>query len=327
MRSTEDRFERLDIRSKWEDEARHFTPWLANNIDLVGNLIGKRLKFEEREKPIGSFWKLDILAIETDTGTLVAIENQFGLSDSDHLGRTIAYSTGLDARIVIWIAEGFWREHAEVLHRLNEWTRDGIEFYGLKIELVRKIADSNPEPRLLQVVYPGGFDLKSTLQAKEKDPIIQQYAVFFEPLIYKLSETGFAESSPVTVFDHTDRFYESKLNQGIWYGVSLERNNTAWVTVHIRTESNEMTKSLFDKLHNNRKQIESSVIVSHGLDWHWRKHDNKRDRFSSISVRKEASINDPVYKLQETRVWMLDLLPKLKAVFEPRIAQLIMNLE
>ena len=322
MGSEKEPFERLDVRSRWPREAMDFTPWLACNLNLVGELIGKNLVFKKREKKVGSFWYLDILARDTDTNELVAIENQFGVSDSDHLGRLIAYSTGLDARIAIWIAEGFWREHAEVLNRMNEWTRDGIEFYGLKIELVRETADTDPEPRLLKVVYPGGCDIESTLQCKQPDPIIQKYAGFFEPLINKLRENGFTKNSPESIFDHTDRFYQSS-NQGIWYGVSLESKNEAWVTVHIRTDKNKLTKYLYDELYKNKDQIESSVSECHDLDWYWLKHDNKRDKFSSINVRKEASINDPEGKLEKTRTWMLDLLPKFKEVFDPRIAELL----
>ena len=323
MEASKDRFERLDVRSMWEDEALDFTPWLACNLNLVGDLIGKNLEFKKREKKVGSFLYLDILAKDTDTGKLVAIENQYGFSDVDHLGRVIAYSTVLDARIVIWIAEGFWREHAEVLNRMNEWTRDGIEFYGLKMELVRKTDDTESKLRFLKVVYPGGCDIKSTQQAKEQDPIVQKYTDFFEPLINELNEIGFAENRPETIFNHTDRFYQSVLNQSIWYGVSLEGKNEAWVTVHIRTDNNEITKSLYDKLCKNRDQIESSFLVSYDLDWHWCKHDNKRDRFSSINIRKEASINDSEEKHQETRSWMVELLPKFKEIFEPRIAEIL----
>ncbi len=106
MGSEKDSFERMEICSKWKDEAKEFTPWLASNLDLVGNSIGKKLKFVEREKKVGSFWYLDILAIESDTGVLVAIENQFGVSDTDHFGRLIAYSTGLNARIAFGLQKG-----------------------------------------------------------------------------------------------------------------------------------------------------------------------------------------------------------------------------
>ena len=322
MGSEKEPFERLDVRSKWKDEALDFTPWLACNLNLVGDLIDKNLEFKKREMKIGSFWFLDILAKDTDTGKFVAIENQLEWTDTDHLGRLVAYSTTLDARIVIWVAPEFMYEHAVVLNRLNEWTRDDIEFYGIKVEVVRCTADSDPEPRFLKIVYPGGWDRDNTLPVDSPDPPhIQKYTDFFEPLINELCDSGFAAVKPIKMFDRTDRFFPSIENDGIWYGASLEGKNDAWVTVHIRTDDNEMTKNLFDKLEADKDQIESCIKGHPNLEWRWLRHN--RHTFSSINVRKDGSIDDPAVKLEETRAWMLDLLPKLKNVFDPRIAELL----
>ena len=326
MGASKDRFERLEVRSMWQDEALDFTPWLACNLDLVGKLIGKNLEFIEQEKKVGSFLYLDILAEETDTGTLVAIENQLEWSDTDHMGRLIAYSTVVDARIAIWVAPEFLYEHAKVLNRLNEWTREDIEFYGLKIEVVRKTADSDPEPRLLKVVYPGGWDRKNTLPVDPPvPPCIQKYTDFFEPLINKLRDTGFAAERPIRMFDHAGRYFPSIENDGIWYAASLEGKKDAWVTVHIRTDDNEITKILFDKLRAEQDRIESSIVANPDPEWSWRRHNGHT--FSSINIRMDGSINDPADKLEKTRAWMLDLLPKLKEEFEPRVAKILADSE
>ena len=36
MANSKDGFEQLDVRTKWKDEARDFTPWLAENIECTG---------------------------------------------------------------------------------------------------------------------------------------------------------------------------------------------------------------------------------------------------------------------------------------------------
>ena len=304
----------------WEDEALNFTPWLACNLNLVGDLIGKNLEFKKQEKKVGSFFYLDILAKDTDTGKLVAIENQLEWSDTDHLGRLIAYATILDTRIAIWVAPEFYYEHAEVLYRLNEWTEDDIEFYGIKVEVIRKSRD--PEPRFLKVVYPGGWDRDKILPVDPlAPPHIQKYTDFFEPLINKLRETGFAWERPIRMFDHTGRYFPSIENDGIWYAASLEGKNDAWVTVHIRKDHNEVTKYLFDQLEADKHRIESCFKADPNPDWHWKRHN--RHTFSSISIRKDGSIDDPADRLEETRYWMLELLPKLKKVFDPRIAEIL----
>lgn len=326
MGSAKEPFERLDVRSMWKDEALDFTPWLACNLNLVGDLIGKKLEFKKREMKIGSFWYLDILTKDTDTGKLVAIENQLEWTDTDHLGRLIAYSTTLDARIVIWVAPEFMYEHAEVLNRLNEWTSKDIEFYGIKVQVVRWTADSDPEPRFLKVVFPGGWDRDNTLPTDSPaPPRIQKYIDFFEPLINALRDSGFAAVRPIKMFDHTGRYFPSIENDGIWYASSLEGKNDAWVTVHIGTDDNELTKKIYYQLEAEKDQLENqlkSKLPAHPKpEWVWRPH--VRHTFSSISIRKDGSIDDPADKLEETRAWMQDLLPKLKEVFDPRIAELL----
>lgn len=74
MNTTEARIEQVHVRAKWKDEARHFTPWLARNLGALGDAIAIRLELERREAPVGPLF-LDILARDTDSGALVAIEN------------------------------------------------------------------------------------------------------------------------------------------------------------------------------------------------------------------------------------------------------------
>ena len=321
---TKDRSERLEVRSKWADEELDFTPWLACNLERVGNLIGKNLEFVEREKKVGSFLKLDILAKDADTGDLVAIENQLEWSDTDHMGRLIAYSTILNARVAIWVAPEFYYEHAMVLNRLNEWTGDDVEFYGVKVEVIRASPDSDSKPMFLKVVYPGGWNRQNTLPPDPPPPPhVQKYTDFFEPLINNLRDIGFASERPIQMFSpgHTGRYFPSTVNDGIWYAASLEGKNDAWVTVHIRNDDYEVTKNLFDKLEADRDRIESCFEADIRPDWHWRRHN--RRKFSSISMRKDGSIDDAADKLEETRTWMLELLPRLKKVFDPRIAEIL----
>ena len=93
---------------------------------------------------------------------MVAIENQLEWTDIGHLGQLLTYATGCDAQIAIWVAPEFRYELAEVLHWLNHWTVDGVRFYGVKIEVVKKADGSTLEPRFRKVVYPGVWNKKLT---------------------------------------------------------------------------------------------------------------------------------------------------------------------
>ncbi len=320
MSGGEEVVEQLDIRTCWQHEARDFTPWLARNLDLLGKELGTKLEFVDREKLIGPF-SLDILARDADTGVLVAIENQLEETDLSHLGQLLTYATGCDAKVAVWVASEFRHECANALHRLNEWTKDEIKFYGVKISVIKQ-GDSPPELRLQKVVYPGGWDEDLTEpHGATMSPQSQRHRDFFEPVIAELVRTGFADKRPVHHFDHTGRFFRSRVDGALGYAITLEAKTDAWVTFHIQKEDNDLTKRIFDELQANREDIESSLGAVPGSEWDWRRWDKKT--FSSINIRRDGSIDDPVEKLEEIKVWMLDLLPRLREVFDPRVAEIL----
>ena len=86
-------------------------------------------------------------------------------ADLSHLGQLITYATGSDAPTAVWVATGFRRELADALHRLNAWTRKGVRFYAVRVEVVRRTEDAEPEPRFRKVVWPGDQDESLVLAA------------------------------------------------------------------------------------------------------------------------------------------------------------------
>ena len=110
------------------------------------------------------------------------------------------------------------------------------------------------------MVTPDAWNKDITLPPGAVDPRKQQFHAFFQTIIDKLCEAGFADKATQN-FDRTDR--------------------------------------LFPDAHN----------------------------FSSINIRRNGSIDDPPEKLEETRAWMLDLLPRLKEVFDPRVQNILKELQ
>ena len=95
----------------------------------------------------------------------------------------------------------------------------------------------------------------------------------------------------------------------------------AWVTLHIQLDDNLRTKQVSFNLKDDRGQVQESVVAGPDTDWRWNRHD--RHSFSSVNIRREGSIDDPPAKLEETRAWRLDLLPKLKDAFAPRLKKIL----
>ena len=63
------------------------------------------------------------------------------------------------------------------------------------------------------------------------------------------------------------------------------------------------------------------IVDAPSDEWHWLRHNPHA--FCSINIRKDGTIDDRPEELAQTRDWMLDLLPKLRDVFDPRVEQIL----
>ena len=148
------RLQRVQLREAWESESGDFTPWLAQseNLSLLGEAIGLNLELEAQEKGVGLF-RADLFCKDTASDSWVLIENQLERTDHSHLGQLLTYAAGLSAVTIVWIAERFTEEHRAALDWLNEKTGEGINFFGLEVELWR-IGNSPLAPKFNVVCKP-----------------------------------------------------------------------------------------------------------------------------------------------------------------------------
>jgi hypothetical protein len=70
----------VDPRTVWKHEEHDFTPWLSENIDMLGAVLGLDLEVVARESAVGDF-SVDIVARDVGRNRLVVIENQLGPTD------------------------------------------------------------------------------------------------------------------------------------------------------------------------------------------------------------------------------------------------------
>jgi hypothetical protein len=149
----------VDLQKFWLNEAANFTPWLAKNENLerLSSALGMELEKEGVEVHVGPY-RADIVARDLSSETRAVIENQLGKTDHDHLGKAITYASGLDARILIWIAKKFSEEHRRALDFLNENAAPNLLCYGVEIQLW-KIDDSRPAPVFNIVSSPNEYPL------------------------------------------------------------------------------------------------------------------------------------------------------------------------
>ncbi len=151
------RLEPVDLKKLWSHEALGFTPWLAReeNLGLLANTLGMDLELEGTEVFVGPY-KADIVAQDISSNTRVIIENQLEKTNHDHLGKTLTYASGLDAKVIIWIASEFTEEHRRALDFLNEVAAPSLRCFGIEMQLWR-IGNSLPAPLFKVVSSPNDY--------------------------------------------------------------------------------------------------------------------------------------------------------------------------
>lgn len=306
---------KVNLREVWPNEATDFTPWLAENLSLLGETLGLDLELQTREAPVGEF-SLDILAREVGTDRPVVIENQLEDTDHGHLGQILTYASGYDASVIVWIAKSFRDEHRETLDWLNHRTGEDTEFFGIEIELW-KIDDSKPAPNFKLVATPNQWSkqaasrVQTTGDVSERD---ERYRAFFQELIDTLKEEhSFTRSN---AWYHSSHFFSTGHATRVRWRANFARNNEVRVEVYIDHKDKDWNKQLFDNLAEDKERIESSL--QEPLDW-----DRKDEyRASCIAAVRAGSIDDDQETLNEIQSWMVEHLLKFKDVFGPMLDEL-----
>jgi len=138
------RLETVELRKIWEHEAKNFTTWLADNLDVLDGQLSELeldLELESIEKSVGPF-SADILATARGD-SLVVIENQLNKTNHTHLGQILTYAVNVKADAVIWISPNPRPEHTAVINWLSNMTP--IAFHLVKVQAF-KIGESDPAP-------------------------------------------------------------------------------------------------------------------------------------------------------------------------------------
>lgn len=154
----------VNPREAWRREDHVFTPWLAANIDRLGDVIGMTLEVEGIEQSVERF-SADILARDIRGERRVLIENQLEVSDHTHLGQIMTYLAGLETEVMVWVAPEFRAPHLSVIRWLNEHTEDPFSFFAVRVRLVR-IGASDMAPLFEIIEQPNNWDREVAREAK-----------------------------------------------------------------------------------------------------------------------------------------------------------------
>ena len=316
--------ERVNLRDIWPHEGYNFTPWLADNLDLLGKEVDMRLKLSQTEAP-GWAGFLDILAERVD-GVKVAIENQLEASDSDHFARLLGYAAEHDAHVLIWVASQFWEYHLRQVAWLNKAMSGNAVIYAVAVRLLpggdlRRAGSDETAPgfhaEFSRVDLDEDAPEWAVLKAGDLSETAQMHQDFFLQLLGGLRSAGFTDTERVRTSNDQEfpsGFPGIDYHVGFWGGSNLD------VYLWIATWDRDRNKQIFDALYQQREEIEKKLP---GVGWGRR--DNQR--MSAIYLQNPGSIRDSDEKLVELRAWASDMLPKLKSTIQPRLEKIMSKLQ
>lgn len=245
-------------REVWPDEARDFTPWLLQNVDVLSDLLGMDLVLEQAEHPVGDF-RLDLKGYDEATNEVVIVENQLTVSDHTHLGQIITYAAGTNPSTIVWIAPRFREEHRAAIDWLNERTDENTRVFGVIIKVVR-IGDSEPAPAFELAAQPNDWEKQvrtvtaaSTSQGSAKT------------LLYR----GFWEAALEKIREQYPQWTRARTTNASWcnstIGVSgviismAFRKDGITASIYFEDRNADVNQSRFDSLYTRREAFENAL--------------------------------------------------------------------
>jgi len=308
--------EPVDLRTIWPDEARDFTPWLAQeeNLRRLSDALNLELELDRVEVAVGPY-SADIVATDASSNAKVVIENQLEKTNHDHLGKVLTYASGLEARILIWIAKTFTEEHRQTFDYLNECTSGRLRLYGVEVQVLR-IGNSNPAPHFRLVSSPNDYVAathNATAELSETKSLYMEFWTGFRDYCRAQGET-FSLQSP---------------RPQHWYTVSIGRSgfsiSPTASTMHSRLGCElylrgPSAKQSFRALKNGQQDIEAVLGTLN-----WQELPEKQD-CRIVDYLKDF---DPRQRGDWDRGfgWMKKRAEEFRSVFAPRVRTISLDEE
>ena len=305
------RLRRVKLREVWPHEAHDFTPWLAENIDVLNDAIDLSLSIVERERAAGDF-SIDLVA-EDEAGNPVIIENQLERSNHDHLGKLITYLTAIDAKAAIWIVKEARQEHISAVSWLNESSSGS--FYLLKLEAVR-IEDSPPAPVLTLIV---GSSEESQEFGETKKELKERHILrrrFWTQLLERAKESTPLHASTAPNQQNYVMTGAGKTGLSFLYVIQQHTSDIDLYIDRGREADNE-NEEIFNTLQKAKDQIEAAF----GEPLKWQRLEGKR----ACRISKRFSLGgyrDDEERWPEIQDAMIDGMIRLEAALKPHINRL-----
>lgn len=271
----------------WTNEVT-FSAWLAANLDRLSDILDVGdLELVGTELAAGEF-RCNVVAREVTSGRVMVIENQFGKTDHDHLGKLLTYAAQHNADIVVWVGRAIRDEHRAAIDWLNKVTLEKIGFFAVQLRVV-KIDNSRPAPLLEVKASPNVWVKPDASTATTVSPRNELYRAFFQPLIDELRTQHFTNAKA----GQPQSWYFFKSGKtGFNYAVEFSSGNRLRAGLYIDTLKRDPNKAAFDVFQAKQSELQAKI----GIPIEWERLDAKRA--CRISVTRADSSIDQVARIQ-----------------------------
>jgi len=303
----------VDVRSIWPKEA-DFSDWLIrqDGLELLANDLEIQIENPVREAKAANF-PCDIVGnLVGDEKHKVAIENQFGKTNHDHLAKILTYAATHHAMTGIWIAEDVADDHRQVIDWLNENTSNSIAFYLAELKLF-SINGSPPAPQLDIVCRPNTMMKQensqlSDAEKKRNEWRLKSWQEIHDEmkkitLPFKLQSAGTSHWSTISI---------GRANFSISM-LLIPKNQTIGIEVTIQPS---WKKTAFEQLESQKDLIHQEL----GRNLEWRLMPAKAS--SLIGLREHIDPSKPENR-KAVCDWFKVWTPKIFIAFQKRIKELI----
>jgi hypothetical protein len=306
----------INIRDVFKKEDSDFTPWLNENLGILGKKLNIDIIDNSIEVGVGSF-SCDIAAKDSDSNNIIIIENQFGTTDHDHLGKILTYSAGKDASIIIWISEKFREEHIKAIEWLNENTdpKAGLSFFGVEIKLI-KIENSPPAPDFRIIVKPNDWERSIKISSQTISETSKKYLSFYLQLVEEYSKNNpnwrKLKAQPQSWLN----FGAGK--SGLAFAWAFKSNNKMAIELYIDTGDKNENEIIFEELENHKDKIDNEIK---GLNW------EKLEEKQACRIAIYKNINGNIKTLSEDDYpkvikWAIETMKEFSNVFSKYIKKM-----
>lgn len=302
----------LKLKTVWAHEEREFTPWLAREDHLaqLSGAIGLDLQLERIEVPVGPYFA-DILAKDA-SGEYVVIENQFGKTNHDHLGKLLTYGATLGASTVVWIAEQFTEEHQKAIEWLNERTIDALSLFAVQLEVLQ-IDESAPAIRFNVISQPNQV-LRAAMIAKASGALSDtqqmqlEFWTMFRDLLLK------KKILPSTQTPRPQYWFDVPLGRSNIFLSNILDTYAGRVGVRVYI-GNRIAEAALAQLEREKAAIEQEI----GEPLVWNPTPERRDKIIGLFRKVDVSDRESWPGYCE---WLATYVDRFRKVFMPRVKAL-----